>query len=121
MEPWLHLRLGRHRLNNRIAHVARMGRGEAYSLDAVDRRDQVQEAAKVGVAQAIGINGLAEQHDLSNAACGKSAYLVQKRLGWHAALASAHIRHHAKRTEAVASAHRGNERTHPVRVLWRDI
>ena len=121
MQRWLHLGLGRHRLDDRVAHVRGMRRGEANSLHAVERRDQAQQAAEIDVAGAIGVDRLPEQHDFPYPALGKSADVGHNRLGRHAALASAHIRHHAKRAKAVASTHRGNVGAHAALVRGRDI
>ena len=98
-----------------------MRRGEADSLHAVDRRDQAQQAAKIDVAEAIGVDRLPEQHDFPCTALGESADVGQNRLGRHAALASAHVWHHAKRAKAVASAHRGDVCAHAALVRGRDI
>ncbi len=98
-----------------------MGRGEADSLHSVDRRDQMQETSEIDVAEAIGVDCLPQQHDFPHAARGESADVGQNSLGRHTALASSHVRDHAKRAETVASAHRGDERAHPTLVRGRDI
>src|SRR5882724_9418988 len=99
MQRGLHLRLGRHRFDNRIGHVRWMRRGEADSLESVDRRDQTQQAAEVGLAEAISVDCLPEQHDFPCAARSELTDVGQDSLGRRAALASAYVWHHAKRAK----------------------
>ncbi len=121
MHMRLDLRLCRHRLDNRLAHVARMRRGEANPLDPVDRRNHPEQRAEVGFSESICVDGLSEQHHLFDAARGQLANLAHQVGRRNRALAPAHVRHDAERTELVASAHRRHVRAHAAAVVGGDI
>ena len=98
-----------------------MRRSKADPLDTADRSDHPDQAAEIDLAEAIGVDRLAEQDDFFYAARGQRRDFANHRIGGDAAFASAHVWNHAKGAELVAPAHRGNVRANAVLMLGRDV
>ena len=64
--------------------------------------------AEVDVIKVIRVDRLSEQHHLADAFIGQAPDLSREIIRRNAALAPAHVRHHAKGAKLVASAHRGD-------------
>ncbi len=96
-------------LEEPVAHVLGMRRGEPDAQQGRNQRRAPHQLGKVDLAGAVGVDVLPQQGDFAVTVVEKRAHLGQDGLGVAAPLAAAGVGHHAVGAEVVAAAHDGDE------------
>ena len=104
MDLGAHLLALRYRADHSLAHVARVGRGEPDAEQPLDSIGGAKEVGEVAFPVSVGVDGLAEEHDLLESLCDGALHLSDQVGKRQAPLAAAGVGHHAVGAELVAAA-----------------
>ena len=105
-----------HDLQQAVADVLGVRRGETHAQQGRDGGHAAHQTGKVHLAEAVGVDILAQQCHLAVAVPEQCPDLRENGFGIAAAFAAAGIGHHAVGAEVVAAAHDGDEGAHAVAV-----
>ncbi len=105
-----------HDLQQAVAHVLGVRRGEAHAQQGRDRRHEAHQFGKVHLAGLVRIDVLPQQRHFAVSVPEERAGLRNDRLRVAAPFAAAGVGHHTVGTEIIASAHDGHIGAHAVAV-----
>lgn len=105
-----------HDLQQAVAHVLGVRRGEAHAQRRRNRRHEAHQFGEVHLAGLVRIDVLPQQRHFAVSVLEERAGLRDDRLRVAAPFAAAGIGHHAVGTEIIASAHDGHIGAHAVAV-----
>ena len=89
-------------------HVLGVRRREAQAPESFDAVHAREQAGEVGVAVAVGVDRLPQEHDLGEAPRDQALDLANDVLGRAVDLGAPGPRHHAEAADVVAALHRGD-------------
>src|SRR5262249_18964707 len=93
------LRFARHNVDDALAHVGRVRRGESDASDPLHTCRSAQQVGEIEIAVTVRVHGLTEKHYLSKPGTRRLLDLLEEKDKRQTALAAAYVGHDAERAE----------------------